>query len=161
MSQDGYKPTYASETIELFSVTPPLLHLSLQNLPEKTNYMENLKRLSFSARTGKQELRWTHFPYCVKLVTENPATWVIVNRRSKPLGFFTFDMLDYDQFSMSLRGANAARKNLDYRGDAVLDLPWPHDICLYADCCVPTSSTANMTAYLQRLGLLLSMTAEF
>lgn len=121
--------------------------------------MENTKKLNYDRRTGERELRWTHFPYSIKLVSVKPLLWTVVGRSSKPIGLHTFDMLEYEGFQ--LRGLARELDRIDVRSaDERENLVWPYDVYLYNDACVPTRKAEYMQAYLKRLGRLMRLNAR-
>ncbi|MCK5770916.1 hypothetical protein [Algiphilus sp.] len=101
------------------------------------------------------ELRQTHFPYC--LLREPDGTYVVVNRRYKPIGFCTDEWIDYGahpvRTTRKLSRAAAAKLDCDGRtgGDRIY---------LYNDGCIPTSSAQHMQSYLERLAVLMRVRLE-
>lgn len=99
------------------------------------------------------DVRSVVLPYC--LTRQPDGRYVVLNRNYKPVGMRTQDYLTYADFPVLLRikglGKTAARK-LSFNGNENLD-----SIYLYNDACVPTDSTVNMVAYLERLKVLASL----
>ena len=90
-------------------------------------------------------------PYCLLLQAD--GSYVVCNRRYKPVGMTTTGSVDYDglpvkiRFARKLSAAQIAAIDFQGRTDAAR-------IELYNDGCIPTSSDAAWAAYskcLQRL----------
>ncbi|WP_445496771.1 hypothetical protein [Pseudomonas sp. 8(2025)] len=101
----------------------------------------------------KEELRHTHFPYCIQ--RQEDGTYVFTNRNYKPIGFMTGGWVNYDDSPIGVKISEltptlAAR--LDHKGRDNLDR-----IYLYGDSCVPTADQKYMDAYLGRLGILMKL----
>ena len=96
------------------------------------------------------EARAIHLPYCIQRLED--GRYVVLNRNYKPVGFTTSEHLNYEDFPVAVKFKGLTAKTaakLSYKGSEELDC-----IYLYNDGTVPTASAANMTAYLNRLGLL-------
>lgn len=91
--------------------------------------------------------RWVFLPYC--LIRQEDGSYVITNRRYKPLGMTSTGHVDYAAHPVRVKfkrlTALTARK-LDYKGRDDLDR-----IYLYNDGCLPTDSQAHWDAYAKRL----------
>lgn len=101
----------------------------------------------------KEELRHTHFPYCITKL-EN-GTYIVLNRNYKPIGFMTDEWVVYEDqpVGVKLKGLTPKKAaQLDHQGRENVD-----SIYLYGDGCVPTSSKKDMDAYLARLGILMKL----
>jgi len=98
------------------------------------------------------ELRWTHFPYCVKRLKD--GRYIILNRRYKPLGNQTHDYITYetDPSAVALTITPAIAKKLSWKEESNVDV-----IHLYNDGCIPTESAAHMAAYCKRLAVLAAL----
>lgn len=99
------------------------------------------------------ELRATHFPYCLK--KQDGGSYVILNRSYKPLGWTISGWVRYDEYPISVEFIDLTADKiakLDYRGQSD-----GHEIFLYNDGCVPTATSEDMDAYLQRLSILMSL----
>ena len=99
-----------------------------------------------------------HLPYCLQRLDD--GRYVVLNRDYKPLGFHTRDHVDYVAYpiAVKLKGlTERVASTLAHNGSGALD-----KIYLYDDGSVPTASTANMSAYMERLAILakLQITAE-
>ncbi len=93
------------------------------------------------------EVRYIHLPYCIQ--RREDGTYIVLNRDYKPLGFKPTELVRYESYpiKVKLRGLGAATAaKISWRGSRELSA-----IYLYNDGCIPTSSDANMTAYLARL----------
>ena len=94
------------------------------------------------------EFRQVFLPYC--LMRLGDGSYVVLNRRYKPVGISVTDWVDYEtypvkvRFKRALSAAQIAR--LDCKGRADGDR-----IYLYNDGCVPTHSHADWQAYSERL----------
>ena len=92
--------------------------------------------------------RWFFLPYC--LVLQADGSYVVTNRRYKPVGMTTTAHVDYTahevrvKFKKQLSTPQATK--LSWNGSDQLDQIW-----LYNDGCVPTDSQANWDAYSLRL----------
>lgn len=101
----------------------------------------------------KEELRQTHFPYC--LIQQEDGSYVITNRNYKPLGFMVGGYVQYEEFPVGVKLKGLTPKlaaELDARGRDNLQR-----IYLYNDGCVPTASEHDMQAYLRRLARLMAL----
>lgn len=102
------------------------------------------------------DVRSVFLPYLVE--RQPDGRYAILNRERKPVGFWTRSFVNYEDFPVlvKLEGLTAARAaKISYEGSANTD-----SIYLYYDGCVPTSSAANMTAYLKRLAVLAELDIE-
>jgi hypothetical protein len=101
----------------------------------------------------KDELRHTHFPYCIARQVD--GTYVVTNRTFKPIGFMTGEFVNYAScpVGVSIKGLTPeVVASLDYRGRENSE-----KIYLYGDECTPTSDKTNMEAYLARLAILMTL----
>jgi len=99
------------------------------------------------------EMRFTHFPYCLERLDD--GRYVVLNRRHKPLGFLSAERVTYEDYPVAVKLKGLTEKlamQLDIKGRPHLD-----KIRLYDDGTIPTTSQANMDAYLKRLGLLMKL----
>lgn len=65
----------------------------------------------------KEELRHTHFPYCI--VKEEDGTYIITNRNYKPIGFMTGEWVNYEDHPVGVKIKGLTPKKaaqLDYQG---------------------------------------------
>jgi|GEM_PF-434109 len=91
------------------------------------------------------------FPYCIKLRAD--GTYIILNRRYKPVGFVGSEQVVYEDYPVGFLPKTAPE--LAFSG-----LSWDPEnanfeqIYLYSDQCIPTKSKANWKAYAKRLDLL-------
>ena len=89
-------------------------------------------------------------PYCIE--RQPDGTYVALNREYKPVGFFTTQYKNYEDFPVAicLKGLTEKKaREISYRGDASLK-----KLFLYNDGCKPTDDAANMSAYMGRLSKL-------
>lgn len=96
------------------------------------------------------DVRATCFPYCLQ--KQQDGRYVLLNRRYKPLGFYTAEFVNYDDFPVALKIEGLSKQviaKLDWRGEEK-----DGRIYLYNDSCNPITSSENMTAYLERLAIL-------
>lgn len=101
----------------------------------------------------KDELRQTHFPYC--LDQQEDGSYVLLNRNYKPIGFMASAWVTYGDYpvGVKLKGMTAQlAAELDIKGRDNLQR-----IYLYNDGSTPTSSEENMQAYLQRLARIMAL----
>lgn len=92
-------------------------------------------------------VRSVHLPYCVKKLED--GRYVVLNRDYKPLGFRTKEHVDYAAYPIAFKARGLTKTvaaKISWESSEDLD-----NIFLYNDGCVPTTSAANMTAYLERL----------
>ena len=102
------------------------------------------------------DIRSVHLPYCLKRQTD--GRYVVLNREYKPLGFRTPDWSGYEKYPIAhrLKGLTtrkATRLSID-------ESPSLKSIYPYNDRSIPTSSAANMKAYLDRLAILAKIKCE-
>lgn len=94
------------------------------------------------------EFRQVFLPYCLQ--RQEDGSYVVLNRRYKPVGITRTDWVDYAQYPVSVklkRALSAAQiAALDCEGRTNLDR-----IYLYNDGCVPTDGAAHWGAYSDRL----------
>lgn len=103
-----------------------------------------------------KELRWTHFPYC--LDRQPDGRYAVLNRSYKPVGMMVSNFVTYadNPVLVKIKGLTPLRASkMSYAGSTDLDR-----IYFYNDGCVPTSSAANMSAYLKRLAVLMKLTID-
>ena len=101
----------------------------------------------------KDEIRHTHFPYC--LMKQTDGSYVMTNRNYKPIGFMIGEWVDYNEHpvGVNIKGLTAkVAGTLSARGSEELDR-----IYLYNDGCIPTNDQKSMDAYLARLGKLMAL----
>lgn len=101
----------------------------------------------------KDELRHTHFPYC--LDRQEDGSYVLLNRNYKPIGFTAEQWVTYGDYpvGVNIKGMTAKlAAELDIKGRDNLQR-----IYLYNDGSTPTSSEENMQAYLQRLTRIMAL----
>jgi len=104
----------------------------------------------------KDELRHTHFPYC--LDRQQDGTYVLLNRNYKPIGFMTDKWVKYDEHPVGVKIKGLTAKiaaELDARGRENLDR-----IYLYNDGATPSGGPEHMQAYLSRLAKLMALRIE-
>ena len=102
------------------------------------------------------ELRRTHFPYCLQKVGDG---WVILSRDYKPIGIRTEDHVDYEPHAEDLKIDNATLQKLAY-APAGITINIDGDVTcvyLYNDGCIPTQSRSHMQSYLTRLAVLMKV----
>lgn len=101
----------------------------------------------------KDELRHTHFPYC--LDRQQDGSYVLLNRNYKPVGFMVGNLVRYEDYPVSVKIKGLTPElaaKLDARGRDNLER-----IYFYNDGCIPTDSAAYMKAYLGRLATLMAL----
>lgn len=99
------------------------------------------------------DVRSVCLPYCLQRQAD--GRYVALNREYKPLGWTKKNWVNYADYPIGL-----ALKGMTERKAAALDCAGRANlerIYLYNDGCIPTDSTAHMTAYFKRLGLLAKM----
>lgn len=104
----------------------------------------------------KDELRQTHFPYC--LDRQGDGSYVLLNRNYKPIGFMTGELVKYENYPVGVRIKGMTTKlaaELDVRGRENLER-----IYLYNDGSNPSGSKQDMKAYLSRLEKLMGLAIE-
>lgn len=100
--------------------------------------------------------RWLFLPYC--LLRQEDGSYVITNRRYKPLGMTTREHVVYEDHPVRVRFrrlTKATARALDHAGREDLDR-----IYLYNDGSIPTESDANWSAYSKRLQRLAALKVE-
>lgn len=100
--------------------------------------------------------RWLFLPYC--LMRQDDGSYVVTNRRYKPIGITRADWVSYEEYPVRVRFKRltvATAKALDHAGRDSLER-----IYLYNDGCIPTESDANWTAYSRRLQRLAGLQVE-
>lgn len=105
---------------------------------------------------ANSDFRLVYLPYC--LLRQEDGSYVVTNRRYKPVGMTVTDHVDYMALPVRVKfkrltAASAAR--IDVRGRAELDR-----IYLYNDSTVPTLSQADWDAYCERLRRLAALKLE-
>lgn len=100
--------------------------------------------------TTVSSFRWVFLPYC--LLRQDDGSYVVTNRRYKPVGMVTTAHVDYMAHPVRVkfkRLTAATARKLDYAGRDDLER-----IYLYNDGCLPTDSQAHWQAYSARLQIL-------
>ena len=93
------------------------------------------------------DFRAIALPYCLKRMKD--GSYVILNRKYKPIGFDTSTHLVYEDYPIchKLRGINKRTAAiLSWNNSSDIEM-----IYLYDDSCVPTRSSANMNRYLKKI----------
>lgn len=101
-------------------------------------------------------MREVFLPYC--LLRQADGSYVVCNRRYKPLGMTVKDWVDYEALPVRIRFKRltaVTARNLSWCGSEDLER-----IYLYNDGTVPTDSAANWKAYSARLEILAGLKAE-
>lgn len=101
------------------------------------------------------DVRKIYMPYCLK--RQEDGRWLILNRKYKPVGFNTDKHITYEDFPVSVK-----LKGL--RKETLKKLSWNGNIdgeCiyLYDDGTAPTARKDLMDAYLEKLRILMRLTA--
>lgn len=105
---------------------------------------------------ANESLRRAFFPYC--LDRQGNGTYVLLNRRYKPVGITLTSWVRYDDFPVAvrLRGMRpSVAAKLSVHGD-----PDVNRIYLYDDATNPEGSAANTRAYMERLAYLMELKGE-
>lgn len=97
-------------------------------------------------------VRNSHFPYCIE--KQSDGTYVILNRNSKPTGYATPTFIDYQEHPVRLRipGLDKVATQLSCTGE-----PKQGRIYLYDDNYLPWATEELMSAYLERLRILMNL----
>jgi hypothetical protein len=77
-----------------------------------------------------------------------------LNRNYKPIGFRTDRWVDYGEYPISVRFKDL--KVAEIRQLSIQERP-DGDIYLYDDNCVPTDGKRHMSAYLEKLAILMKL----
>ena len=103
------------------------------------------------------EFRLVYLPYCLQL--QDDGSYLVLNRRYKPVGITRTDWIDYEAYPVSMRFKRALSvaqiRALDCRGRESRDV-----IYLYDDGSIPTQSAAAWAAYSARLARLAGYTVS-
>lgn len=103
------------------------------------------------------EFRQVFLPYCLQ--RQEDGTYVVLNRRYKPVGITRTDWVDYAEYPVRVkfkRALSAAQVAfLDCKGRTDADC-----IYLYNDGCIPTENAAAWSAYSDRLQRLAAYQVE-
>ena len=105
---------------------------------------------------GLGDFRSVVLPYCLKKTSKNE--YIVLNREYKPVGFNTFEHLEYKDYPimLNLKGLTPQKvKEISWEGDSNDEM-----IFLYNDGCIPTRSKENMNRYLKRLEILAKLKIE-
>lgn len=103
---------------------------------------------------------WKIFlPYCIQ--RQNNGTYVLLNRKYKPLGFHTDEWVNYSDYPIAFKARITPQlaSKISFNGNQDVD-----NIYLYNDACTFGRSNNNaQVKYFYRLALLLHIviTAEF
>lgn len=98
------------------------------------------------------DVRCVALIYCLK--RQDCGRYVLLNRESKPIGFYTRDYTNYADFPVGLtvRITPKTAMKISYRGD-----PDTKEIFLYSDGCHPLLSDKDWANYSNRLKVLASL----
>lgn len=94
------------------------------------------------------EFRLVFLPYCLMRLED--GSYVVTNRRYKPVGMTVTSWVDYEKYPVRIR----FKRSLSAAQIALLDCKGRVEedrIYLYNDSCIPTKSAANWKAYSERL----------
>lgn len=100
--------------------------------------------------------RWVFLPRV--LLRQPDGSYVVCNRRYKPVGLTVTEHIDYAQYPVrvKIRGlTKATARLLSFNGSENLDL-----VALYDDTCIPTDSREDWDAYSARLERLAKLKVE-
>ncbi len=98
----------------------------------------------------KTDFRTIYFPYCLQQQKDNK--FVVLNRKYKPLGFFTSEFLNNEEFPVLVEFHGLTEKIvMELAVDGSTN---KENIYLYNDECVPTNDKKSMEKYLKKLELL-------
>ena len=92
-------------------------------------------------------------PYCLE--QQPDGKYAVLNREYKPVGFNTCEWIDYDEYPVcvKLKGVDPAKAmKLSCKGSENTE-----HIQLYNDSCNPHDGAGELSAYLERLGLLMKL----
>jgi hypothetical protein len=95
-------------------------------------------------------------PYCIQ--KQEDGSYVVLNRKYKPIGFLTEERLDYGKYPIQVRFKGLKEKTI--RRISVDGDPDDGAIYLYGDGSKPTQSAKNMRDYLERLSVLMSLKVQ-
>ncbi len=104
---------------------------------------------------GKVSARWTFMPYCIKRLHD--GRYVVLNRRSKPLGIRGHDHVSYEDHPSAARitiTKEDARK-MSHNGSDDLET-----IYLYHGPTTPTKDEENLHGYMDRLNVFMKLWVE-
>ena len=111
----------------------------------------------FTVANEFSSFRWLFLPYC--LIQQEDGSYVVANRRYKPVGITRKDFVDYDEYPVAVRFKRklsaAQARNLDCMGRENIDR-----IYFYNDGCLPTDSQADWDAYSKRLQKLAALEVQ-
>jgi len=96
------------------------------------------------------------FPYCIE--KQEDGSYVVLNRKYKPIGFSPGEFLDYEKYPIRVRFKRLKEKTI--RRISVDGDPNDQAIYLYGDGSKPTQNAKNMRDYLERLSVLMSLQVE-
>jgi hypothetical protein len=99
-------------------------------------------------------VRGINFPYCLQRLDDK--TWVILNRNYKPLGWSSKEWANYEDIDVAFRIRQitmAQARKISYTGE----VDDKTRIYLYDDSCIPTAGQKHMTAYLDKLAILMRL----
>lgn len=103
-------------------------------------------------------LRTWLFPYGME---QNPdGTWIVFNRRYKPLGITDREHVDYmdPRYALKIeRIGPATLAKLDINHGVT---PHPGRVYFYREGSIPEDSKANMDAYVKRMSLLMKLCGD-
>ena len=88
-----------------------------------------------------------YMPYCLEKRAD--GTYVVLNRKYKPIGIETTEKVKYEDHPAVKRISPSTAKKLSHSGSNELD-----KIYLYDDRTNPTNAKEDMEAYLKRVGML-------
>jgi hypothetical protein len=94
------------------------------------------------------EFRQLFLIYCLDRLPD--GSYVALNRRYKPVGFNSTELVKYEDFPVGFKFKRALSAKqiaaISYKGDTS-----PDRIYLYNDGCIPTASAKDWAAYAERL----------
>ena len=109
-------------------------------------YLFGSSRISVEKVKDMTEMREVFFPYCLK--RQSDGRYALLNRRYKPVGFFTGGWVKHDghPILVNMRITPKMAASVSWEKSPKTDA-----IFFYNDGCIPTRSTEAMAAYLDRI----------
>jgi hypothetical protein len=91
-------------------------------------------------------------PYVLQ--QQRDGSYLVLNRKYKPIGFLTDEWVKYEKYPIAHHFVRLDEETIEK-----LSIPESRDgdIYLYKDTSTPTIGKKNMTAYLEKLGILMKL----
>jgi len=102
--------------------------------------------------SGNRKFCRLNLPYVLQ--EQEDGSYIALNRNYKPIGFRSEKWVDYGAYPIAFRFKDLSPDMIEKLS---VNRPFNGDIYLYDDNCVPTDGKRHMTAYMEKLAILMKL----